>query len=96
MANGVAEIRPLQPFPIRVLNTSTRERALPKGLILEHALHHPKGIVALADKTEPVGNLREPPSEHPLPDRSDIDGELWKEEMDLAHILPHERERVLR
>jgi hypothetical protein len=116
MANGVAEVLPLQPFPIRVLNTSPRERTLPKGMILGHALPHPKGIVALAEEVRHLGHLREPPglpcldghadlsasppaakeSEYPLPDRPDVDGELWKEEVDLAHLLPHERERVLR
>jgi hypothetical protein len=50
MANGVAEILPMQPFPVRLINTSDRERKLPKWMIDGHALSHPLGIVAVADQ----------------------------------------------
>jgi hypothetical protein len=50
MANGVAEILPMQPFPVRLINSSDRERKLPKGMIVGHALPHPLGIVAIADQ----------------------------------------------
>jgi hypothetical protein len=33
MANGIADVLPLQPFPVKVLNTSQRERVLPKGMV---------------------------------------------------------------
>jgi hypothetical protein len=49
MANGVAEILPMQPFAVRVVNTSDREWKLPKGMILGHALPHPLGIVAVTE-----------------------------------------------
>jgi RNase H-like domain found in reverse transcriptase/Reverse transcriptase (RNA-dependent DNA polymerase)/Integrase zinc binding domain/Integrase core domain/Chromo (CHRromatin Organisation MOdifier) domain/Retroviral aspartyl protease len=103
LASGVAEILPSQPFPVRIINTSERERKLPKGMILGHALPHPTGIVALADEDDrrtPWGDAREeapylpnndPP---PLPDRPDVDGELWRSSVDLAHLLPLDREKV--
>jgi hypothetical protein len=52
MANGVADILPQQPFTVRVINTSIRERTLPKGMVLGHALPHPQKIVALVDDYE--------------------------------------------
>jgi Retroviral aspartyl protease len=79
----LADILPLQPFPIKVLNTSTRDRVIPKGMLLGHALPHPKGIIALTSE--------EPP---PVTERPDVDGELWKEELELAHLLPQQRETV--
>jgi hypothetical protein len=30
----------------------------------------------------------------PVPDRPDVDGETWKEDLDLAHLTPHERKNV--
>jgi hypothetical protein len=83
MANGIADILPLQPFPIKVLTTSTRDRVIPKGMVLRHALPHPKGIIALTSEKPP-----------PVTERTDVDGELWKEELDLAHLLPQQRETV--
>jgi hypothetical protein len=103
MANGIAEILPLQPFTIRVFNTSSRERRLPKGMVLGHALTHPKGIVAfLDDDIEPrCGRTETPTGDTPegdkiphLPDRPDVEGELWRDEVDLNHLLPHERSKV--
>ena len=49
MANGVAEILPMQPFAVRVINTSNKERRIPKVMILGHALPHPLGIVAVTE-----------------------------------------------
>jgi Retroviral aspartyl protease len=50
MANGVAEILPMQLFPVRLINTSDRDRKLPKGMIVGHELPHTLGIVAIADQ----------------------------------------------
>jgi hypothetical protein len=119
MANGVADVMPLKPFQVRVINTSERERKLHKGMILGHALPHLKGIVALVDE---MGSNQTPEpsfSEHseyadeerrtckgpdeqcvrgqdppPLPDRPEIEGDLWREDVDLALLTPQERERV--
>jgi hypothetical protein len=102
MANGVADILPLQPFPIRVLNTSHRERKLTKKMVLGHALPHPTGIVALVDEDfletpdQPAMLLSPENSESPLPDRPDAEGELWKEDVNPTHMLPHGRESVLK
>jgi hypothetical protein len=52
IANGVEEILPMQPFPVRLINTSDRERKIPKGMIVGHALPHPLGIVAVAYQEE--------------------------------------------
>jgi hypothetical protein len=78
MANGVADTFPLQPFPIRVLNNSHRERKLTKGMVLGHALPHPTGTVALVD--EDFAETLDPPamplspesSYSQLPDRPDV------------------------
>jgi hypothetical protein len=99
MANGVAEILPMQPFAVLVVNTSHRERKLPKGMVLGQALPHLKGIIATADAE--TGELSSPPvvpsvEAPPIPDRPDIEGVLRKREVDLARLLPHEREKVLR
>jgi hypothetical protein len=55
MANGIADVLPRQPFLVRVVNTSDQERRLHKGMILGHAMPHPLGIVALAEKEFPTG-----------------------------------------
>ena len=103
MANGIAEILPLQQFTIRVFNTSSRELRLPKGMVLGHALPHPKGIFAFLDDdvesrcglTEtPIGKTPIGEKVPHLPDRPDIEGELWRDEVDLNHLSPHERRKV--
>jgi hypothetical protein len=63
MANGIADILPLQPFPIKVLKTSKFYRVIHKGMVLGHALPYPKGIIALTSE--------EPP---PALERPDVDG----------------------
>jgi hypothetical protein len=50
MANSIAEVLPLESFAIRVFNRSRKECRLPNGMVLGHALPHPKGIVALVDE----------------------------------------------
>jgi hypothetical protein len=37
-------------------------------------------------------SLRQDPP--PVPDRPDMDGETWKEDLDLAHLTPQERKTV--
>ena len=110
MANGLAEILPNRIFRVRVVNASLTDRLLPKGMILGYAMLHPTGIVSLVEQEEekvvrsvPTGLQvalspeayamgMDPP---PLPDRPDVDGMLWKQEVDLAHLMPQEREKVL-
>jgi hypothetical protein len=103
MANGIAEILPLQPFTLRVFNTSSLERRLPTAMVLGHALPHPMGIVAFLDRdiestcgrTEtPMGDTQEGDKVPHLPDRPDVEGELWRDEMDFNHLSPHERSKV--
>jgi hypothetical protein len=83
MADGIADILPLQPFPTKVLNTSKRDRAIPKVMVLGHASPYPKDIIALTSEEQP-----------PVTERPDVEGELWKEELDLAHRLPQQRVTV--
>jgi hypothetical protein len=52
IANGVAEVIPDKPFLVRVINTSTWETKLSKGMILGHALPHSKGIVSLVEEDD--------------------------------------------
>jgi Reverse transcriptase (RNA-dependent DNA polymerase) len=52
-------------------------------MLLGHAIPHPKGIIALTCEELP-----------PVTERPDADGELWKEELDLAHFSPQQRETV--
>jgi hypothetical protein len=83
MANGNSDILPLQPFSIKVLHTSTRDHVILKGMVSGHALPHPNGIIALTGEESPA-----------VTERPDVDGELWKEELDLAHLLTQQRETV--
>jgi hypothetical protein len=66
MANGIADIMPLQPFPIESLNTSKRDRVAPKGMVLRRALPHPKWNISLKSE-EP----------QPVSERPEVDGGLW-------------------
>jgi hypothetical protein len=50
MANDIADILPLQPFQIKVLNKSKCDRGNPKGMVLGNALPHPKGITTLTSE----------------------------------------------
>ena len=83
LANGVADIIPLEPFTVRVLNTSGHARVLPKGMVLGHALPHPKQIISLVDV------------EARPPDLPDVDGAQWQEEVNLDHLVPSLRQKVL-
>jgi hypothetical protein len=110
MTNGIAEVLPVQPFPIRVMNTSHHERRIQKGMVLGHALPHHTGIVSLvydsagddtADEQGESPTLSRDDEQYalmqnppPLPHRPDVDGELWVGDFDLNHLTPHERERV--
>jgi hypothetical protein len=59
MANGIAEVLPLQPFPIRVMNTSHSERRIQKVMVLGHALPNPTRIVSLVDDVPEDGTAGE-------------------------------------
>jgi hypothetical protein len=83
MANGIADILPLQPFRVRVLNTSNEDRVLPKGSVIGHAVPHLKGIVNLASD--------EPP---PVAYRLDVDGDTWKHDVDLSHFPSEKRDAI--
>jgi hypothetical protein len=97
MANGASEILPKQPFAVRVVNTSDRERKLPKGMILGHSRPHPLDIFAVTELGKPslipkqYALTQNPP---PLPDRPDVDGPNWREDVDLKHLTPEECEKV--
>jgi Retroviral aspartyl protease len=110
LSNGIAEIVPHKHFQVRVVNTSLKERRLPKQMVLGHALPHPKGIVSLVEDVAEVlkhygrsellsteqGNTA--PSDEKIPsilDRPEVDEELWKEQVDLAHLVPQERTKIL-
>jgi hypothetical protein len=87
-ANGIADILPMEPFPVRVINMSTQDRILPKGMVLGHALPHPRQIIHFvkAENTERT-------SQHG-PRIPDIDGDLWEQEVNLNHLTPHMRDKV--
>jgi transposase InsO family protein len=112
MANGVADILPNRPFVVRVINASTREQRLPKGMVLGNALPHPTGMVALIEDPDTVvlpskerneGSNRETVEEAnawekeppPLPDRPDVEGDSWKEAVQLGHLTVEQRESIL-
>jgi hypothetical protein len=79
-------------------------------MILGYAMLHPTRIVSLVEpgKEKAVRSIptwfqvalspetyamgMDPPF---LPDRPDVEGALWKQEVYLAHLTPHEREKVL-
>jgi hypothetical protein len=85
MANGIANILPMEPFPVQVVNTSSRDRTLPKGMVLGHAFPHPRQIISLVEPESP-----------PKADLPDIDGTQWKQDVNLNHLNPQWRERVYR
>jgi hypothetical protein len=99
MENRVAEILPMQPFVVRVVNISDRERKFPKCMILGHVLSHPLGVVAVTELDKPsllpekYALTRNPPA---LPDRPEVDGPNWREDVNLHLITPQEREKVFR
>jgi hypothetical protein len=66
MANGIAEVLPLQPFSIRVMSTSHRERRIQKGMILGQALPHSTGIVSLVDDAPADDTANEQGASPPL------------------------------
>jgi hypothetical protein len=82
-ADGIADVLPSQKFPVKVINTSQRGRVLPKGMVLGIAMPNPKVIVALMEQILPT--------RMELPD---VNGELWKEEVNLTHLTPQQRESV--
>jgi transposase InsO family protein len=88
MANGVADIVPHVPFPVRVVNTSLSDQRLQKGRLLGHALPHPRQIISLIAEDEPLDPIAGPP---PFPD---VEGTLWKQEVNLTHLSPQLRETV--
>jgi hypothetical protein len=72
-------------------------------MVLGQALPHPTGIFALTEldpkplaKPSPTGlQIALSPEEYaigldplPLPDRPDVEGTLWKSDLDLAHLTP--------
>jgi hypothetical protein len=87
IANGVEDVVPNQPFRIRMINTSLRECKLPKGTIVGHALAHPKGIVSMVDFT---------PNDPPTAAKPNVEGLLWKEQVDMNHLLPRQREQMFK
>jgi Reverse transcriptase (RNA-dependent DNA polymerase) len=89
MANGIAEVIPLQPFLVRVVNTSIHECCIPRGMVLDDALPHPKAVISITE--EIPGGERD----SPVPHIPDVDGELWREEVDINHLLPQEQSQVL-
>jgi hypothetical protein len=58
LASVIAEIMPLQPFTVFVINASSRERKLPKGMILGQVLPHPMGIGDLAGEDDSSPKLQ--------------------------------------
>jgi hypothetical protein len=79
-------------------------------VVLGHALPHSKGIVSLVEdvaevlrpygRSELLRNEQEnmASSDGRIPqilDRPEVDGDLWKEQVDLAHLLLQERTRIL-
>jgi hypothetical protein len=112
MANGVAEILPNQPFTVRVVNTSTKARRLPKRMVLGHALPHPTAMVALIEDLDVSEDPNEGDNEHarkelspmehglkrdppPLPDRPDVEGDTWKEAVQLGQLPTADRAEIL-
>jgi hypothetical protein len=110
MANGLAEILQNRIFQVRVVNASLTDRLLHKGMILGYAMPHPTGIVSVVKKeAEPLANNvpmglqvslspekcamgMDPP---PLPDRPDVEGALWKQDVDLPHLTTRNAKKRL-
>ena len=83
IANGVADVVPLKPFLVRVLNTSLQPRVLPKNMVVGHAFPNPQGIINLVTLED-----------SPTPVTPDIDGDTWRDEVDLSHLPASVRDAV--
>jgi hypothetical protein len=59
-------------------------------VVLSHAFGHPRQIVHVVDDESPKG--QGPAGPH----TPDIEGNLWKQDVNLNHLTPHMRERVYR
>jgi transposase InsO family protein len=97
LANGVAEIRPHVPFKVRVINTSHRERVLPKGMILGAALPHPPQVISIAgDATEHADHQQKTP--RPSEGEVDVSEETptLADQVNLGHLNEDEKGAVLR
>jgi hypothetical protein len=79
MANGVAEILPNQPFTVRVVNTSTKTRRLPKGMVLGHAIPHPTAILARIEDPDVSEDPTGGDDEHAKEELSPMYNELQSE-----------------
>jgi hypothetical protein len=59
----------------KVLKTTGHARVLPKGMVLGHALHHPKQIISLVDV------------EARTPYLPDVDGAQWQTDVNVDHLV---------
>jgi hypothetical protein len=74
---------PQLSFGAWALNTSNQNHVLPKGMVIGHTLPHPKEIVNLVSE--------EPP---PVSDKPDVDGETWRQDVDLSHLPSEKRDAI--
>ena len=95
MANGVADLPPLKPFPVRVMNLSKVPQFLPKGMVLSYVMPHPTRIVTLGDEAErsPTPTVEEDCSSQSESVDTPSPTE-WKDEVDLSHLEPAVRRKV--
>jgi hypothetical protein len=97
LANGVAEVRPHVTFKVRMINTSHRERVLPKGMILGAALPHPTQVISIAgDAAEHADNQRKTPR----PSEGEVDASketpTLADQVNMGHLNEDEKGAVLR
>ena len=108
MANGVADPIPNKPFRVRVMNLSRVPRFLPKGMVLGYAMPHPTRIVTLVGEGDlqesAVVTVPDPPKDQAETSRGspgDPDAKSedvppdWRDEVDLSHLEPSVRGKVL-
>jgi transposase InsO family protein len=91
LARGVAEVHPQTPFRVRVINPSTRKVCIPRNMVIGYAEAQPEQILTL-DESSLTGPARPPVS--PVVSKPVI-ATPWEDQVDLDHLTPLDREKVL-
>ena len=93
LASGVAEVRSNIPFRVRVLNPSNRSYTLSKGMVIGIASPHPERIISVGMVQELTSNADEAGGS--CRETAGL-ASTWKQDVNLDHLAPEEREAVLR
>jgi hypothetical protein len=92
MADGIAHLTSLVPFPIRVVNLSPHDIHLNKGTLLGSAHMYLRHVVGVIEVGHLSARLRTP-NESTLPPQ--LTNQEWASAMDLGHLSEETRAQVI-